>query len=148
MASDNLREIGRFIRYNNKQANLAIKRVTNKIPRRERARDTVSSLYSFTMNLHSEGKNDKVSIDVTFDKPPPSDCSAECVSTACEAHELFRGGYSIPTVNPYESGTVKVFSQGLILPPPQWYEENGGQVYVQVQSDIEMIIICYSYIIC
>lgn len=148
MASDNLREIGRFIRKTNRDAELAMKRVTNQIPKRERARDSVSALYPFTMTVTTEGKAGKVSIDINFNKPPPDDCSAECISTTCEAHELNRGAYSLNTVNPYVPGTVKVFSQGLSLPQAQWFEENEGQVYVQVQSATEMIIICYSYIIC
>lgn len=148
MASDNLREVGRFIRKSNRQADLAMKRITNKIPKRERARDVVSSLYSFRMHVTSPGKGDKVSIDINFNKPPPSDCISDCVATTCEDIELSRGAYSIPTENPYVPGTVKVFSQGIPLPEAQWYEENSGQVYVQVQNRLEMIIICYSYIVC
>ena len=148
MAPDSLNQVGRYIRQSGRQADLAIKRVTNRIPKRERARDTVSSLYAFNMVVISEGKNGRVTMDINFNKPPPDDCSAECISTTCEAHELGGGAYSIPTENPYVAGTVKVFSQGLSLPQSQWYEENEGQVYVQVQSSLEMIIICYSYIIC
>lgn len=148
MATDNLREVGRFIRKTNRQADLAMKRVANTIPKRERARDVVSSLYPFRMLVDSSGKGDKISLDINFNKPPPSDCIADCVATTCEATQLSSGGYSMSTENPYVAGTVKVFSQGVLLPLAQWYEEGGGQVYVQVQSPLEMIIICYSYIVC
>lgn len=150
MATDSLREVGRIIRHGNRQADLAIKRVTNKIPKRERTRDTVSSVFPFSMNVISDGAGDKVSLDIDFNKPPPSDCISDCIGTTCEDHELTKGAYSLTTTNPYEAGTLKVFSEGLPLDQAQWFEENpgAGQVYVQVQSDTEMIIICYTYIAC
>lgn len=150
MASDNLRQVGRDIRLMNRQADLALKRVTNRIPKRERARDSVSSLFPFSMRVNSEGKRDKVLMEINFNKPPPDECSAECIATACQDILMTSGGHSISLTNPYEPGTLRVFSEGNPLDPSQWAEENpeAGQVYVQVQSDTEMIIICYSYIVC
>lgn len=150
MASDNLRQVGRDIRLINRQADLALKRVTNRVPKRERARDTMSSLFPFNMKVDSEGKRDKFLMEINFNKPPPDDCSAECIATACEDFRVINGGHSFSLSNPYEPGTVKVFSQGVPLDPAQWYEENpmGGQVYIQVQTEVELIVICYVYIIC
>lgn len=150
MASDSLRQVGRSIRQTNRNANYAIKRVTNRVPKRERARDSMSSLFPFSMLVESEGKGDKFTIQINFNKPPPSDCSAECIATACEDFELSEGAYLLNTTNPYEAGTVRVYSQGQTLEAAQWVEENpsAGQVYVQAQGDIQMIVICYSYIIC
>lgn len=151
MASDNLRQVGRYMRHAGRQADLAMKRVTNKVPKRERARDTVSALFPFQFIVNSEGEGDKVSIDINFNKPPPDDCSAECIATACEDFQLSGiGGYSLTTTNPYEVGSIRIYSEGSTLPLAQFVEENpsGGQVYVQVQSDIETIVICYTYIVC
>lgn len=150
MASDSLKQVGKSIKRMGREADFAIKRYTNSIPKRERARDTMSSLFSFNMLIDSEGKGDKVSVSINFNKPPPDDCSAECIATACEDFELGQGSYLLTTTNPYEPGTVRVYSQGQTIDPAQFTEENpsAGQVYVQVQGGTEMIVICYSYIIC
>lgn len=150
MASDSLRQVGRGLKQMNRRADLALKRVTNDIPKKERARDTMSSLFPFTMYVDSEGKGDKFILHINFNKPPPSDCSAECIATTCEDYQLGQGAYLLTTTNPYEPGTVRVYSQGQTIDPAQFSEENptAGQVYVQVQGDVEMIVICYSYIIC
>jgi len=149
MASDSLNQIGKYIRKTNKQASLALKRNFHKIPTKDRARDTVSSVYPFRMGIEQEGGN-TVKIDINFDKPPPDDCAAECIATACEQFNLVNGGHSVTVENPYEAGTVRVYSNGEPLSNVQWYEENssGGQVYVQVQQPEELIVICYTYIIC
>ena len=150
MASDSLRQVGKSIKGANRTADLAIKRVTNKIPKRERARDMMSSLFPFSMRIESEGDNQRTLVQINFNKPPPDDCSAECIATACEDFELGQGARSLNTTNPYEPGTVRVYSQGQTIDPAQFTEENpgAGQVYVQVQAGVEMIVICYSYIIC
>lgn len=150
MASDSLRQVGRGLKQTNRRADLALKRVTNDIPKKERTRDTMSSLFPFTMYVSSEGKGDKFTLNINFNKPPPSDCAAECIATACEDFELSQGSYLLQTTNPYEPGTVRVYSQGETIDPAQFTEENpaAGQVYVQVQPGVAMIVICYSYIIC
>jgi hypothetical protein len=135
----------------NRDANYAIKRVTNKIPERERARDTMSSLFPFNMRINSEGNiGNKTIMTINFNKPPPDDCSAECIATVCEDFNLPAGGYLLSTTNPYEPGSVRAYSQGQTLQQAQWEEENpsAGQVYVQVQGEIEMIVVCYTYISC
>ncbi len=150
MASDSLNQIGRNIRQMNRRSELAIKRVTNNIPKRERTRDTVSSVFPFSMMVNSEGEGERFTVSINFNKPPPVDCAAECFATACEDFSLTQGSYLLQTTNPYEAETVKVFSQGAVLDPAQWTEENpaAGQVYVQVQGGTEIIVICYMYIIC
>jgi hypothetical protein len=150
MASDNLNQVGKYIRGSNRKADHAIKRVQRKLPKRDRAKDTVSSVFPMTMNFASEGDS-PVKLDINFNKPPPSECEASCLATTCESFERTSGGYSLlVTHNPYEAGTVRVFSEGQVLSPVQWYEEDpqNGLVYVQIQSDIELIVICYTYVTC
>lgn len=151
MASDNLRQIGRYMRQTNRQADLALKRYANKIPKRERARDTVSSVFPMQFIVHSEGKSgDTFTIDINFNKPPPEDCSADCIGTACEDFEMFTSAQLITLTNPYEPGTVRVYNRGEAVDASQWVEENpsGGEVYVQPVGDNEIMVICYSYITC
>lgn len=149
MASDSLNEIGRYIKQSRRNADLALKRYSKHMPKKDRVRDTISSVSPFSMYIENDGF-ERVIIDVNFRVPPPSDCSAECIATACEDFELLGGGHSITVTNPYEPGTIKVFSNGNPLEQIQWYEENpeAGQVYVQVQSTGEVIVVCYAYIIC
>jgi hypothetical protein len=148
MASDSLTQVGKYIRNTNKRADQALKRVTNKIPKKERARDTVSSIYPMSFNVETRERGERVTLDINFNKPPPLDCAAGCIATTCEDYEMTAGGHSISVTNPYEPGSVKVFISGT-LQPAQWSEENpeGGQVYVQVSGRV-MVVVCYSYIIC
>src|SRR5689334_8176402 len=132
MASDNLREVGRYMRRTSRQADLALKRYTNKIPKRERARDTVSSVFPMRFDVHSEGKvGDSFTIHISFNKPPPEDCSADCIGTACQD---FTMTYSqlITLTNPYIVGTVRVYSEGEPVDPSNWVEENpgAGEIYL------------------
>lgn len=149
MASDSLREVGKFINQSRRNADLALKRYEKKLPKKDRARDTVSAVSPFNMYIENEG-DQRVVIDINFRNPPPNDCEAECVATACEDFELLGGGHSITVTNPYEAGTVRVFSNGNPLEQIQWYEENpsGGQVYVQIQTTGEVIVVCYTYVTC
>lgn len=150
MASDSLNQIGRGIRQMNRRSDLAMKRVTNRIPKRERARDTVSSVFPFSMRVDSEGQGETFLVSINFNKPPPVDCAAGCFATACVAQVMGPGGHLMSVTNPYEAGSVNVFSNGVSLDQSQWVEENpsAGQIYVQVQTGQEMIVICYTYIIC
>lgn len=147
MASDNLNQVGRYMRRANKHADLALKRNFSSLAKRDRARDTVSAVYRFRMTIQSEGT--PVSIDINFNKPPPDDCAADCYATACQDFALSAGGHSITVENPYQDGTVRVFENGDPLEQVQWYEENssGGQVYVQ-SSGSSVVVVCYTYIIC
>lgn len=150
MASDNLNQVGRYIKRTNRNANLALKRAKKKLAIKDRVRDTVSSIYPFTMNIEIEDDVRTVLLDINFKEPPPEDCVSECIGTACEDFELFTGGHSINVTNPYEAGTVKVYQVGEPLDISQWYEEepSAGKVYVQVQDSSQLIVVCYAYIAC
>lgn len=149
MASDNLNQVGRYIRDSGRNASLAMKRVTKKMPKHDRARDTISSIHPFFMQIHTDGKS-SVTLNINFNKPPPTDCEAECIATACEDFALYAGGHSITVANPYEPNTVRAYANGEILQEINLNEENpsGGQVYVQVPGPITTIVVCYSYVAC
>lgn len=148
MAGDNLNQVGKYIKKTGQTSDAAIKRTRAILPKRDRVRDTVSSVFPFKMTYMSEGKS--VLMDIDLNKPPPSTCTAGCLSAACEQFTLEEGGHSITLTNPYEIDTVTVWSQGDELEAAQWYEESpeAGQVYVQVQGAIAFIIVCYTYISC
>lgn len=148
MASDSLRQVGKYIKRTSQSADLALKRNFTKMPRKDRARDTVSNVAPFRMFIESDGRG--ATIDINFDKPPPADCASGCFATACQDFNLSPGGHSITVENPYEEGTMRVFAGENPLESVQWYEENpvGGQVYVQVPADVSLIALCYTYIIC
>lgn len=148
MASDSLREVGQYIKKTNKQANLSLKRNFSKLPVRDRARDVISDIAPFRMDIQTD--ESAVTIDINFDKPPPADCAAECYATACQSFNLTVGGHSITVGNPYEEGTMRVYIGDSPLENVQWYEENpgAGQVYVQVQNSSAIVVTCYTYIIC
>lgn len=148
MASDSLNQIGKYIRRGSTNASLALKRNFHKLPTKDRARDTVSSVYTFRMTVEQEGGR-PVKINVNFNKPPPDDCAANCIATACQDFDLPVGGHSITVENPYEAGSVRVYLGESELDDAQWYEENpsGGQVYVQTTGQA-LIVVCYTYIIC
>lgn len=149
MASDGLSQIGKYIRHSNRQADLSLKRNLRKIPKRDRARDTLSNIYPFRATIVSEGK-ESTTIDILFNKPPPEDCAAECIATTCEQFELTYGGHSLTLSNPYEVDSARVFSNSDPLDTAQFYEEDpaNGKIYVQVQSTSELMVVCYTYIIC
>jgi len=149
MASDNLRQVGRYLRQTNRTADLALKKARKKMPVKDRVRDNISNIYPFTMQIETEGPT-RVVIDINFNKPPPSDCISECIGTVCEDFDLSNGGHSVNVVNPYEAGTVKVYAEGEPLDSSQWSEEepSAGKVYVQVQDFSKVIAICYVYIAC
>lgn len=65
MAPDNLNQIGRYIRHTGRNADLALKRVKDKTPKRERARDTVSSVHPFVMHIQTES-NPSASLEINF----------------------------------------------------------------------------------
>lgn len=148
MASDNLNQVGKYIRRAGRVADQALKRTRPLIPDRDRVKDTLSSVYPFKMKVISEG-NKRTLIEIKFDKPPPSDCGVGCYSTSCEKFSLFNGGHSIGLTNSYEVGSVTVYLNGDPLSPIQWFEENpgAGQVYVQVPG-IGLVVVCYTYITC
>jgi len=150
MASDNLRQVGRYIQRTNRNANLALKRAKKKLAVKDRVRDTVSSVYPFTMQINIEEDTRTVLIDINFKKPPPADCVSECIGTACEDFDLFQGGHSLSMTNPYEAGTANVYVGGEPLDPVQWYEEepSAGKVYVQVQDPSKVVVVCYIYVAC
>lgn len=149
MASDNLSQVGKYIRGAGRKADQAIKRVKPIIRKSERTRDAVSSVFPFKMTVTSDGEK-QTRLHIHFNKPPPDGCGAECIATVCESFPLFNGGRSITVTNPYEPDSVNVYTDGVPLDRSRWNEENpsGGQVYVQVQSDVELIIICYTYVTC
>jgi hypothetical protein len=149
MASDNLNEVGRYLRRAGKTADQALKRTRPRIPVKDRVRDSVSSAVPFSMSFESNGNN-RVIVDINFNKPPPSDCGSGCFSTSCEKFNLNPGGHSLTVTNPYEPGSTIVYSNGTLLSNVQWFEENplAGQVYVQVQAVLALIVICYSYVTC
>jgi hypothetical protein len=149
MASDNLNQVGKYIRQAGRTADQALKRVRPTVPDRDRTKDTLSSAIPFKMSIISDGTK-TVLMDVKFDKPPPTDCGSGCISTSCEQFTLNPGGHSITLTNPpFEPGTVIVFSNGSLLSPTQWFEDesNVGTVYVQTPI-IALIVICYSYVTC
>src|SRR5687768_14939920 len=111
MASDNLNEVGIYIKGVGRRSDLASKRVHIKRPIRDRARDTISSSHSFRMDFISDGTN-TVLMDIDLNKPPPVECGAGCIATACESFPLLRGDHSLTLENPYEPNTVTVWSQG------------------------------------
>lgn len=151
MASDSLRQVGRDLKKMNRRSEFAVKRVQNQIPKKERARDTMSSLFPFTMRLDSAGDRSTYTMSINFNKPPPSECSAECIATACESFTVAAGTYTLGTTNPYEPETVRVYNGGgEPTPNPNFLEENpsAGQVRVVSPAETDLIIICYSYIIC
>jgi hypothetical protein len=149
MASDSLNQVGKYIKRANSNASLALKRNFHKLPKKDRARDTVSNVAPFRMEIYQEGRR-PITININFNKPPPSDCAVDCIATTCEQFTLAYGGHSLTMINPYEAGTVRVYTDGEILPAAQWYEENpgAGQVYVQVPNSTALIAVCYTYIIC
>lgn len=150
MASDKLRQVGRYMRLTERQADLALKRYTNKIPKKERARDTVSSVFPFRFDVQTDGRANRITVNINFNKPPPDDCGVDCISTACIDFQMGLGAHSISLPNPYIPGTVRVYGQGDTIEVAQFIEENpsGGQVYVQVNIEVETVVICFSYITC
>lgn len=149
MASDNLNQVGKYFKQTRRDSDFAIKRVSKKVPVRDRVRDTVSAVFPFKMTILTDNE-ESIIIDINFLNPPPSDCEAECIATTCEDFELLPGGHSITVTNPYIEGSVRAYSGGEPLDESQWYEENfsGGQVYVQVPPGSPLTVVCYAYIVC
>lgn len=147
MASDNLRQIGKYVRETREAANHALNRYSKNLPVVERARDIFDVDIPFEMFFSTKENEKIVLLDLDFNKPPPlRGCKQGCTTSACESFTRSSGNHSLTVEYPYISGSVNVFINGVVLDNSQYWEESpeAGAVFVQGASrDTNTITICY-----
>lgn len=149
MASDNLKQIGKFIGKTGRDADRALKRTVPIRPRLERIRDVFDSTTEFEMSFEKTPDDTRVLLDLFFNLPPPiRGCKVGCIITKCEDFDFTSGSHSVTVANPYLAGTVSVYIDGEKLDNSQVFEANpsGGEVYFQGPASYEAVSICYIYL--
>jgi hypothetical protein len=149
MASDNIREVGKFVKQTRRDTDYALKRYHSKIPLVERTRDIFDSEIPFKMNFETKRKGNKVLLDLNFNKPPPLNrCKSDCLAATCESFVVEPGIDHLLTLQqPYIAGTTTVFINYSQVLPSTFDEVSpeSGQIFVQGTTTSTLITVCYSY---
>lgn len=144
MASDNLRQVGNYLKDTRKKANQALNRYSKNLPRVEATRDIFDPSVHFEMFFKTDGEKE-ISLDIGFKKPPPlRGCKSGCHTAACEEYTLGAGNHIIALDHLPIAGTVDAFVNGEILSDGQFYIHGGASVFVQGGSlASNIIVVCY-----
>lgn len=111
MASDSLRQVGKYIGKTGRTADQALKRAYPIQPRLERIRDVFDPINSFEMSFETTEHDERVSLDLFFRFPPPSrGCTIGCIHTLCEGFAATAGDNAVTVSFPYLAGSVRVFA--------------------------------------
>lgn len=148
MASDNVNEVGKFLRKTRKDVDFSLTRYHKNIPRIERTRDIFDAEIPFEMAFDTDKNDSTVFLNINFNKPPPvNECkNAECVKIACQSFELAVGNHYVNVDNPYIAETVTVFIDHVPLAASQFEEMGGTELFIQSNSiDPYTATVCYTY---
>jgi hypothetical protein len=128
MASDNLNQIGKYIKDTRDTADYAISRYSAKRNTVERVRDTFTPTNSFLMKFKTRENHENAVIDLRFDKPPPlSFISPIATKALCESFTISTS--AVPTAVPRAptglvaiSGNTEINLMWSIVPTTVDYE--------------------------
>jgi hypothetical protein len=152
MASDNLKQVGQFIKNTRKGVDHALKRYHGDIPKVERTRDIFDSEIPFEMNFSTEKPGERVLLNLNFNKPPPmNDCVADCLEARCESFTLQPGNHIVQLAQGYTAGTITVFVDAVPVLDSDFDEVDpaNGTVYIQSESlDTYVATVCYTFGTC
>jgi hypothetical protein len=98
MASDQLNEVGKYIKKSRTDADYALKKVRPNRPTVERTRDIFDIDIPFSMQFEVKDTQKSISLDLEFNKPPPqSNCFSDidCPRGTCETFTLSAGEHEI-----------------------------------------------------
>lgn len=143
MASDNLNQIGKYIRKTRQDADFALTRYSRHNPRIERSRDIFDNITPFEMEFEVTEKS-RLSLDINFNKPPPTaGCKSNCITSICEKIEEVSGSHYVTLSHTYLNNTVKVFLNGEPVPSTEIRLRPPNSVWVNADLEYNTIVICY-----
>jgi hypothetical protein len=148
MASDSLNEIGRYIKDTNNRATDALNRVRPNRPAVERTRDIFDPAIPFSMEFNKSSKQRSVTLDLTFNKPPPmQNCmTGGNIRMSCEEFTVTSGDHELKLTNAYMPGTTSVYVNGSAWPTFKYAEEDweSGEVLItDLTNEVNTVTICY-----
>jgi len=153
MASDNLNEVGRYIKNSGDAAERALKKQKPTRPSVERTRDIFDADIPFEMFFTVEPTQKSVSLDLEFNKPPPmSGCrTGSDVKPHCEEFTLPAGDHEIQLSHAAKTGSITVFVNGATYSPLLWEvisygvldEEPASIMVYQLPLETNTVSVCY-----
>lgn len=152
MASDSLREVGKYIKKTREDVDHALDRYLQHRAKVERTRDTFSDVIPFVFYFKTE-EDDVVTLELNFLLPPPTGNGLgggdTGYNTVCESFTKAIGTHIISVEKPYLPTTVSVYVNGEEWDPNKWseYDPSAGQVEVIVDATFtsNQVVICYLY---
>lgn len=147
--ADKLSEVAKRLGETRKNSEDAIRRFQAFHPKIDRIRDTFDNIIPFEMEWDTEPQSKLMTLDLYFNKPPPSCHTAGEVGMCCEDFTVGPGSHLVQVGSPpYVSGSLTVFINGFLQTRNITYDERDpslGLVYVVGSDDatVQYIDICY-----
>ena len=128
MASDNLNQVGKYIRDSGDKAQRAVKKQKPVRPSIERTRDIFDVDIPFHMEFDVAPNQKSVSLDLEFNKPPPtSGClTGSGIAAHCESFTLGSGDHELQLSYAIRTSPVSVFVNGSTWSTFKWYVSDYG----------------------
>jgi len=156
MASDNLNEVGKYIKKTRTNADYAIKKMRPHRPTVERTRDIFDVDIPFEMQFDVKPNQKSVSLDLEFNKPPPlSNCftDVDCPRTTCETFTLSSGEHEITLqygIHPINE-LFQIYVNGEAWPETQYTRLTSGDLddpavilVTNLPFTLNTVVICYT----
>lgn len=148
MASDNLNEVGKYIKQTRERADYASKKVRPNRPAVERTRDIFDSVVDFEMKFDVSPKQKRVGLDLEFNRPPPMQgCLGSPCRMACETFDsLAAGDHEIQLDDAYITGLASVYVNGASYSSAKWAEvspDAGSILVTGLTQSTNTVTVCY-----
>lgn len=146
--TDEINQIGKYIKATGKKADLSIKRTFEIEPSQERIRDIFDPTYPFKANINTPKEDTRVYLDVNFGKRLPTlGCCADCVCGVTEAFSSDQAiNSSIYTTSPYIAGSVVAYIDGIQATAGVEYSESSpDNKQITILVPFSSAIISYTY---
>jgi hypothetical protein len=155
MASDNLNQVGKYIKKTRTDTEYALKKVRPYRPTVERTRDIFDVDIPFSMQFEVKDTQKSISLDLEFNKPPPqSNCMTDidCPRATCETFTLSQGEHEITLqygIHPINE-LFEVYVNGEPWPEAQYARLNNGGydtpatvLVANLPLETNTVVICY-----
>lgn len=156
MASDQLNEVGKYLKTTRDIANRAIKKNRPYRPSVERIRDIFDTEVPFTMEFNISKNQKNIKLDLEFNKPPPlKQClsGTDCPRMYCDLFDnLEAGEHELQLSYAVKSqGITAVFVNSIMLDSSNWalldigiFESTPGSILVtNLTSTVNTVVVCY-----
>jgi hypothetical protein len=155
MASDQLNEVGKYIKKTRTDSDYALKKIRPYRPTVERTRDIFDVDVPFSMQFEVKHTQKSVSLDLEFNKPPPqSNCMTDidCPRGTCETYTLSSGEHEITLehgIHPINE-LLQVYVNGELLAESQYAVLSKGGLdtsavilVTNLPLETNTVVICY-----